>query len=221
MLWRIEQVRYVGTHWNSYSNTKNKMHSMLCSRFCRINIPDPVSQIPDPNFFRPGSQILDRGSNIFSDPGSWIRIRINNLSIFNPIFFLSSWKYDLGCSSRIRILIFHSGSRIAGSKRHWIPDPQHCLEHTVLVRNGKLNVTDCHDFRNAPESGRIFILWGVEDQGGLFSRNSLQCWVHTGTVVHIYGVFYSYRRRPHCNEIFIYLFPEWNCAASVPISTSI
>jgi hypothetical protein len=37
-------------------------------------------------------------------------------------------EFDPGCSFRIRILIFYQ-SRIQGSKRHWIPDPdsQHCF----------------------------------------------------------------------------------------------
>ena len=40
----------------------------------------------------------------FSHPGS--RIRIKEFKYFNPKkLFLSSWKYDTGCSSRIRILI--------------------------------------------------------------------------------------------------------------------
>ncbi len=39
--------------------------------------------------------------------------------------FLSSRKYDLGCSSRIRILIFYL-SWIQGSKMHRVLDPQHC-----------------------------------------------------------------------------------------------
>jgi hypothetical protein len=56
-----------------------------------------------------------------------------NLNILTPKkakkWFLSSKKYDPGCSSRIRVLTFsHAGSRIQGSKRHPIPDPdpQHC-----------------------------------------------------------------------------------------------
>ncbi len=70
--------------------------------------------IPDPTFFHPGSS--------------------KNLSILTPkkakIWFLSSKKYDPGCLSRIpdpdaEFL----PSRIQGSKRHPIPDPdpQHCL----------------------------------------------------------------------------------------------
>ncbi len=53
-------------------------------------------------------------------------------SIPDPVWFLSSQKYDPGCSSRIRILTFYhsgsrgrkgTGSRIQASKRHRIPDP--------------------------------------------------------------------------------------------------
>jgi len=55
-------------------------------------IPDPGSEffpsrIPDPNFFYPGS-----------------RIRIKEFKYFNPKnWFLSSRKYDPGCSSWIKI----------------------------------------------------------------------------------------------------------------------
>jgi hypothetical protein len=69
--------------------------------------------IPDPNYFHPGSK----------------RFRIPVSGSKNIIiFFLSFRKYDAGCSSRIRIQIFYS-SRIPGSKRHRIPDPdlQHCF----------------------------------------------------------------------------------------------
>jgi hypothetical protein len=67
----------------------------------------------------------------FPDPGSELspsRIRIKELKYFNPKKgFLSSRKYDPGFSSRIRMLTFYP-SRIQGSKRHRIsdPDPQHC-----------------------------------------------------------------------------------------------
>jgi hypothetical protein len=67
------------------------------------------------------------GSGMFiPDPGSEFfpsRIRIKEFKYFNPKkCFLSSRKYDLGCSSRIRFLTSYP-SRIPGSKRHWIPDP--------------------------------------------------------------------------------------------------
>jgi hypothetical protein len=92
---------------------------------------------PDPTFFHPGSRI--RTVSI-PDTGSASK----NLSIFNPKkWFLNSRKYDPGCSSRIPDpdADFYpsripdpggqkgTGSRIQGSKRHQIPDPdpQHWL----------------------------------------------------------------------------------------------
>jgi hypothetical protein len=84
------------------------------SRIRLFSIPDPRFRIPDPNGLHPGS-----------------RIRIKEFKYFNPKkWFLSSRKYDPGCSSRIRMLTStHPGSRIQGSKRHRIPDPdlQHCF----------------------------------------------------------------------------------------------
>jgi hypothetical protein len=59
---------------------------------CLSRIPDPGSDffpswIPDPNFFHPGS-----------------RIHIKDFKYLNPKNgFLSSWKYEPGCSSWIRI----------------------------------------------------------------------------------------------------------------------
>ncbi len=80
--------------------------------------------IPDPNNFHPGSRV----TNI---PGAWIRIRIKELKYFNPkICFnaLGNMIRDVhpGFGSWY---LTHSGSRIQGSKRHWIPDPdsKHCL----------------------------------------------------------------------------------------------
>ncbi len=66
-------------------------------------IPDPGSEffpsrIPGPIFFHPGS-----------------RISIKEFTYFNPKkWFISSRKYDPGCSSRIRILTFYPSP---------IPDP--------------------------------------------------------------------------------------------------
>jgi hypothetical protein len=59
------------------------------------------------------------------DFGSGSGSASKNLSDFNlKKLFLSSRKYDPGCSSRIRIIIFiHTGAQIQGSKRYRIPDP--------------------------------------------------------------------------------------------------
>ncbi len=98
-------------------------------------IPDPgsdffPSRIPDPTFFHPGSRI--RTVSI-PDPG----YASKNLSILTPKkqkkWFLSTRKYDPGCSSRIPdpdadfLPIPDPRSRIQGSKRRRIPDPQHWL----------------------------------------------------------------------------------------------
>ncbi len=59
---------------------------------------------PESDFFRPGSELFPS------------RIRIEEFKYFKPKkLYLSSREYDLGCSSRIRILIFYP-SRISGSK---------------------------------------------------------------------------------------------------------
>ncbi len=60
---------------------------------CLSRIPDPIFSIPDPNSFHPGSRI---------------RIKEFKYRYFTPKkLFLSTRKYDLGCSSRIRILSFY------------------------------------------------------------------------------------------------------------------
>jgi hypothetical protein len=65
-------------------------------------------------------------------PGPGSRIRVKEFMYFNPKkLFLRAWKYDPGCSSQIRILIFYL-SRIPdkGVKKAPYPDPQHCLVST-------------------------------------------------------------------------------------------
>ncbi len=69
--------------------------------FVFTSVADPGCLIPDPNFFHPGTSS-------------------KNLCILTQKLFLSSRKYDPGCSSRIRILIFYP-SRIQGVKK--APDP--------------------------------------------------------------------------------------------------
>ncbi len=67
------------------------------------------------------------GSGLFFSNPNFCPSRIPDLHQRIPVFepkklFLNSRKYHPGCSSRIRILIFYP-SRIPGSKRHRIPDP--------------------------------------------------------------------------------------------------
>jgi hypothetical protein len=75
---------------------------------------------PDPKFSHPRSRI--QGQN-FPDPG--FESASKKLSILTQKLFLISQKYDPGCSSRIRILIFtHPGSPD--------PVPQHCFVNFLL-----------------------------------------------------------------------------------------
>ncbi len=93
------------------------------SDFFPSRIPDPGSWIPDPNCLHSGS-----------------RIHIKQFKYFNPKkpkkWFLSSRKYDPGCSSRIpdtdADFLPIPDPRSRGSKRHRIPDPdpQHWLHLT-------------------------------------------------------------------------------------------
>jgi hypothetical protein len=83
-------------------------------------IPDP-----NPNFFHPGS-----------------RIRIKEL-------FLSSRKYDPGCSSRIRILIFYP-SPIPDPGFKKAPDPG--SGSATLVDEGSIKLLHCH-FTGEPAPG--------------------------------------------------------------------
>ncbi len=105
--------------------------------FSSRSVADPgcLSRIPGPTFFHPESRIRIR---ILSIPDPGFRIRIKEFKYFNPKnCFLSSRKYDPGCSSRIRIPEpdpdflpipdpRSRGQKGTGSR---IPDldPQHCL----------------------------------------------------------------------------------------------
>jgi hypothetical protein len=86
--------------------------------------------IPDPTLFHPGSEL------------SPSRIRIKEFKYFNPkktkkwfLWFLSTRKYDPGCSSRIRKLIFYP-SRIPELGVKKAPDPG-SGSATLTLTNGK------------------------------------------------------------------------------------
>ncbi len=98
--WQSLLQFYVDPHWFSM-----RMRIQPFIQCCRSGmfIPDPNFSFPDPNFFHPGSVF-------FLSPGSASK----NLSILTQKLFLCSRKYDPGCSSRIRILIFYPSR---------IPDP--------------------------------------------------------------------------------------------------
>jgi hypothetical protein len=103
-------------------------------------IPDPgsdflPSRIPDPTFYHPGSRI--RTVSI-PDPGS-------SLSILTPKkakkWFLSSKKYDPGCSSRILDPdADFLPSRIPDPGVKKAPNPQHC---TALTSTAQTKKTVC------------------------------------------------------------------------------
>ncbi len=74
--------------------------------------------ITDRNF-----SIRDPESRVKKIPDPRSGSASKNLSIFNPKNFLRSRKYDPGCSSRIRILIFYP-SRIPNPEVKKAPDPE-------------------------------------------------------------------------------------------------
>ncbi len=96
--------------------------TLLTSPPTRVADPGYLCRILDPNFFHTGS-----------------RIRIKELKYFNPKHCFSALENMTrvvypGSGSRIRILIFYP-SRIPGSKRHRIPDPNphDCLPPSSLL----------------------------------------------------------------------------------------
>ncbi len=90
---------------------KRLSHENQSVVFCSVADPGCLSRIPDPTFFHPGSEL------------SSSRIRIEEFKYFNQKkWFLSSRKYDPGCSSRIRMLTFYP-SRIPDSGVKKTPDP--------------------------------------------------------------------------------------------------
>jgi hypothetical protein len=93
------------TRYDNPSDTVTKGHL----KFCGSRIQLFPSRIPNPNCLHPGS-----------------RIRIKKFTYFNQKktkkWFLSSRKYDPGCSSRIRMLTFYP-SRIPDPGVKKTPDP--------------------------------------------------------------------------------------------------
>jgi hypothetical protein len=103
------------TSWPSYSDPGSC--DVITTVFWIRNVyPGSGMFIPDPNF---------------SHPGSLIRIKEFKY-LTRKKWFLNSQKYDPGCSSRIRILIFtHPGSR---DQKGIGPDP--CVRYLLTVCNG-------------------------------------------------------------------------------------
>ncbi len=104
--WWTPQPCSCGRNCRSDCNSAPRQCSCSLQRsWCMVpsSVADPgcLSWIPDPTFFHPGSRIR---TVLIPDPGS--RILIKECKYFNPQkskkkWFLSSKKYDPGCSSRI------------------------------------------------------------------------------------------------------------------------
>ncbi len=107
-----------GPAYNMLSDLVQKLLFLFWNKSLSSSVADLgcLSRIPDPTFFHPGSRI-----RIVSipDPGSTSK----NICISIPKkWFLSSRKYDPGCSSRIRIPTFYP-SRIPDPGVKKAPDP--------------------------------------------------------------------------------------------------
>ncbi len=107
-----------------------------------LRIPDVY---PGSEFFHPGSRIRIKEFKYFFTPKNWFP----SLRNFDP-------GEHPGSGSRIRILIFiNPGSRIQGSKRHRIPDPEpkivicfrtftYChrrVKRVIINRSNAINLT--------------------------------------------------------------------------------
>ncbi len=130
------RIGIIERDWHPYSPFQKKdgkcgkAQTITCCSGISVADPGCLFLIPDPIFFIP-------------DPGSKryrIRIRIKEFKYFKPKkLFLSSRKYDSGCSSRIRIFP-HPGSRIRiqGSKKHRLSDPD--PQHWEIIRRGETDL---------------------------------------------------------------------------------
>jgi hypothetical protein len=118
-------------------------HHQCCGSGMFISDPGSdffPSRIPDPNCFHPGS-----------------RIRIKEFKYFNPKkWFLSSRKYDPGCSSRLQILTFYP-SRIPDPGVKKAPDPG----SRIRIRN---TAHHCSSGKGHPRSPDM----RIDPWGGIF-----------------------------------------------------
>ncbi len=180
-------------------------------------IPDPGSPIPDPNCLHPGSRIPDPGS----------RILVKEFKYFNPQkskkkWFLSSKKYDPGCSSRIPdpdadflpSRIPDPGSRIQGLKRHPIPDPGSGSATRLLVEHHSC-CPHCFPLGRGPPLG---CRAEIRTRACRTASRRATIWAtpHPNeplrTLRNGHGLL-------HCTENSTHIFPELNCVASFTIST--
>jgi hypothetical protein len=110
--WASAQTGRMFTHSASQSSPGTRTFCQCCGSRMFIRIPDPT-------YFHPGSEFFPS------------RIRIKEFKFLNPQkWFLSSRKYDPGCSSRIRILAFYP-SRIPDPGVKKAPGPGSATLHLV------------------------------------------------------------------------------------------
>ncbi len=147
--------------------------------FTSVANPWCLSRILYPNFFH---------------PGSWICIK--ELMCFNPKqWFLSSRKYDPGCSSRTRILTFY---------QFRIPDPQHWFIRRLAVRQARVQFSPQHPpgrffplslltmemERNLSERRRIYVLHKCDGMSICTKRIKINKW-------------FIYQKRKRINKKYI------------------
>ncbi len=143
-----------------------------------------TSRIPDPSFFHPGS-----------------RIRLKEFKYFNP----NKWFSEIW--SGFFLPIPDSGSRIQGSKSHWIPDPdpQHCncpniqipsRNPVLLINIGQVNrcFTTWQDtplIRKHTEYGRggqpIFPILNADT----FQNNTFYWYLGLSFFLHLFHTFFN------------------------------
>jgi hypothetical protein len=125
-------------------------------------IPDPESE-----FFHPGSRV---GKIPGPDPHQRIKVFLTQK------LFLSSLKYLLGCSSRIRILIFYPYR----SKKHRIPDPGSgavtlLLLHFSRYRSQLLCSTlQRNSFKILLKNKKNLSIWTLKIHGNLFRKKKIE-----------------------------------------------
>ncbi len=123
------QKRKYGNYWTNRQNREIIRRQQCCW---------PGILVPDQNMFHSGSRIQGQ-----KDSGFRIRILIKKFKYFNPKIVSQLLEYDHGSGFWFFTL---SGSRIQGSKRHWIPDPdpQHWKSGSQGMTDGLGNQWTSH-----------------------------------------------------------------------------
>ncbi len=155
-LCRTDSTEKITTRNNRKSKKLLHFHGWGAEDVLYISVADPgwLSRIPDPDFYPsripdPKTATKDRGENFFFVKPFFVATNFTKLNI---ILFLICWRkkfcpifknywsfYPKNCHQALKIWVWdpgseirdpektYSGSRIQGSKRHRITDPQHCF----------------------------------------------------------------------------------------------